>query len=256
MYKSVRILLIVVTLCSFSACTQQTGATKEGTLPETANGVSDLPEYNTPSEQDDQSPAENSTENVTKNVLIFGDSITAGFGLDAEQAFPAILQTKVEDLGWEFNIINGGLSGDTSAGGLRRINWMLRETVDVLVLELGGNDGLRGTSPEVTRQNLQAIINEVRTKNPDVEIILAGMQIPPNLGQDYTAQFKDVFPSLAEENKAHLIPFLLENVGGVPSLNQPDGIHPTAEEHKIVAENVWKVLKPVLSSLSEINVSS
>ena len=125
---------------------------------------------------------------------------------------------------------------------------MLRETLDVLILELGGNDGLRGTPPEATKQNLQAIIDEVRATNPDVEILLAGMQIPPNLGQDYTTQFRNVFPALAEENNAHLIPFLLENVGGVPSLNQPDGIHPTAEGHVIVAENVWKVLKPLLST--------
>ena len=181
-----------------------------------------------------------------RTILIFGDSITAGYGLSEEQAFPALLQNKIDERGWPFTVINGGLSGDTSAGGLRRISWMLREPVDVFILELGGNDGLRGTSPEVTKQNLQQIINRVWEANRDTEIILAGMQIPPNLGISFTQRFREIFGELAEKNNAALIPFLLEGVGGIPALNQPDGIHPTAEGHEILAETVWHTLEPVL----------
>ena len=251
MHKSVRILSLAAALLCLSACNQQSASSEDGG----SNPQNLASDQLTETEQLESAPAADSSQSNTKNVLIFGDSITAGFGLENEQAFPALLQTKVNDLGWDVKIINGGLSGDTSAGGLRRITWMLREPVDVLILELGGNDGLRGTPPEATRQNLQAIIDQVKATNPDIEIILAGMQIPPNLGQDYTTQFKNVFPLLAEENDAHLIPFLLENVGGIPSLNQPDGIHPTARGHEIVAENVWNVLKPVLSSILHDDVS-
>ncbi|MDQ7040510.1 MAG: arylesterase, partial [Rhodothermus sp.] len=176
----------------------------------------------------------------TINVLVLGNSLAAGYGLSPEEAFPALLQRKVDSLGWPVRIINAGLSGETSAGGLRRIDWLLRERIDILILELGANDGLRGIDPEVTRRNLQGIIDKVRTRYPDADIILAGMQLPPNLGPDYTAAFRAIYPALARANKAHLIPFLLEGVGGVPELNQPDGIHPTAEGQRIIAENVWR----------------
>ena len=252
MYKSVRILTLLLFLVATGGCESQQSNAPSDAVAENAN-QNNATDSSTPVIE--EAPSETTVVSSANNVLIFGDSITAGYGLDEEQAFPALLQDKLDQLGWDFNVINGGLSGDTSAGGLRRINWMLREPIDVLVLELGGNDGLRGTSPQVTKQNLQAIIDEVRSQNDDVRIILAGMQIPPNLGQEYTTQFRDVFPSLAEENDADLIPFLLENVGGIPELNLPDGIHPTAEGHQIVAENVWKVLKPVLSSLREAQVS-
>ena len=190
-----------------------------------------------------------------RTILIFGDSITAGFGLAEEQAFPALLQQKIDERGLPFTVVNAGLSGDTSAGGLRRIAWMLREPVDVFVLELGGNDGLRGTSPEVTKQNLQRIIDRVREQNPEARIVIAGMQIPPNLGYAHTRRFREIFSELAVENDALLIPFLLEGVGGVPSLNQPDGIHPTAEGHRIVAETVWNVLYPVLQEMAAADAS-
>ena len=252
MHKSVRILTLLLLLVATSGCESQESSAPSDAVAENAN-QSTATDASTPVAE--EAPSETTVVSSGKNVLIFGDSITAGYGLDEEQAFPALLQNKLDQLGWDFNVINGGLSGDTSAGGLRRINWMLREPIDVLVLELGGNDGLRGTSPQVTKQNLQAIIDEVKSQNDAVKVILAGMQIPPNLGQEYTTQFRDVFPSLAEENDADLIPFLLENVGGVPELNLPDGIHPTAEGHKIVAENVWKVLKPVLSSIREAQVA-
>ncbi len=182
----------------------------------------------------------------TINVLVLGNSLAAGYGLSPDDAFPAVLQRKVDSLGWPVRIINAGLSGETSAGGLRRIDWLLRERIDVLILELGANDGLRGIDPEVTRRNLQGIIDKVRARYPDADIILAGMQLPPNLGPDYTAAFRAIYPELARANDAHLIPFLLEGVGGVPELNQADGIHPTAEGQRIVAENVWRVLRPVL----------
>jgi acyl-CoA thioesterase I len=189
----------------------------------------------------------NNKKELVKTILFFGNSLTAGYGLDPSQAFPALIQEKVDSLHLPYKVINSGLSGETTAGGKSRISWVLREKVDVFILELGGNDGLRGIDVQSTRQNLQAIIDTVKAKNPETRIVIAGMQIPPNMGPDYTAKFRGVFAELAEKNNTALIPFLLENVGGIPSLNLPDGIHPTAEGHKIVAENVWKVLQPVLT---------
>jgi acyl-CoA thioesterase-1 len=182
-------------------------------------------------------------------VLFLGDSITAGHGIDPAQAFPALIQEKINSRGWNFKVINAGQSGDTSAGGLSRLDWLLRNRVDVLVLELGGNDGLRGLPIEVTEKNLQAIINRTKARYPRAKIILAGMKIPPNMGQTYSRRFEEIFTRLAKNNHAELIPFVLEGVGGVRELNLPDGIHPTAKGHRIVAANVWKVLEPVLRSL-------
>lgn len=187
-----------------------------------------------------------STEN-TKTILFFGDSLTAAMGLDPAEGFPAEIQEKIDSLGLKYEVVNAGLSGETSAGGKSRINWILNQEVDVFVLELGANDGLRGIPVEETRENLQAIIDIVREKNQDVEIILAGMQVPPNLGPEYTEEFRALFPELARKNDLHLIPFLLEGVAGDPDLNQQDRIHPTAEGYDIVAENVWQVLEPVIA---------
>ncbi len=181
-----------------------------------------------------------------KIILFYGDSLTAGYGLSPEFAFPALIQKKLKEEGENYKVINSGLSGETSAGGLARIDWVLRQPVDVFVLELGANDGLRGLEINQTRQNLQSIIDKVKAKNPSVKIVVTGMMVPPNMGQDYGSQFQKVFPELAKKNNASLIPFLLDGVGGDPKLNQADGIHPTAEGHKIVAENVWKVLAPIL----------
>lgn len=191
------------------------------------------------------------TTNISqpKTILIFGNSLTAGFGLDPSQAFSALLQEKIDSLGWPFKVINAGLSGETTAGGLRRIDWMLQHKIDVFILELGGNDGLRGIALEDTEKNLQAIIDKVCQANPEVKIILAGMQVPPNLGPEYTARFQKIYPELAEKNDAAIIPFLLEGVGGIPELNLPDRIHPNEKGHKIVAENIWKVLKTELSGI-------
>jgi acyl-CoA thioesterase I len=181
-----------------------------------------------------------------KTILFYGDSLTAGYGLSTEEAFPALIKNKIKKLGKSWNVINGGLSGETSAGGLSRIDWMLRQPVDIFVLELGANDGLRGLPLEQTKINLQTIIDKVKGKNPEVKIVIAGMLVPPNMGPEYTQQFKSVYPELAKKNKATLIPFLLENVAGDEKLNLPDGIHPNASGHKIVAENIWKVLGPML----------
>lgn len=182
-----------------------------------------------------------------KTILFFGNSLTAGYGVTPSEAFPALIQIKIDSLKLPYKVVNAGVSGETSSGGNSRIDWILRQPLDVFVLELGGNDGLRGIPLIETKKNLQSIIEKVKAKNPAVHILLAGMQIPPNMGQKYTAEFRNIFPELAKKNNITLIPFLLAGVGGEEHLNQEDGIHPTAEGHKIVAENVWKELEKVLN---------
>ena len=191
----------------------------------------------------------NNKENSTsKTILFFGNSLTAGYGLDdINQAFPAIIQHMIDSLSLDYTVINSGLSGETTASGKNRINWVLNQKIDVFILELGANDGLRGVPLKETRENLQAIINAVLEKNSATKIILAGMQLPPNMGQDYITEFKTIFPDLAIKNKLHLIPFLLKDVGGIPELNQSDGIHPTVEGQKILAKNVWTILEPIIN---------
>jgi len=179
-------------------------------------------------------------------LLFLGDSITAGYGLDPEQAYPALIQEKIDARGWNFRVVNAGQNGDTSAGGLNRLDWLLKNRVDVLVLELGGNDGLRGLPTATTAKNLQAIIDRTKAKYPDAAVIIAGMKVPPNMGGDYARRFETVFTDLAKKNQAVLIPFVLEGVGGVRALNLADGIHPTARGHEIIAATVWKFLEPVL----------
>ncbi len=196
-----------------------------------------------------QHAAHDESDGSGQTILFYGNSLTAGFGVDPDEAFPGLIQKKIDELGWSFSVINGGVGGETSAGGLSRINWVLRNRMDVFVLELGGNDGLRGVDPRSTRQNLRAIIRRVRDRYPETRIILAGMQAPPNMGSTFTEAFKAIYPELAESEDTLLIPFILEGVGGIAELNLPDGIHPTPEGHAILAENVWKVLKPVLSDL-------
>jgi acyl-CoA thioesterase I len=179
-------------------------------------------------------------------ILFLGDSLTAGQGVEESQAFPALIEEKIQAHHLPYEVINAGLSGDTTAGGLRRIDWLLQRPIDVLVLELGANDGLRGLPVAAMKANLQAIIDKVKAKNPQVKIVIAGMEMPPNLGGDYANDFRAVFADLARTNNAALIPFLLEGVGGHIDLNQRDQIHPTTAGHKIVAENVWRVLAPIL----------
>jgi len=186
--------------------------------------------------------------NALKTIVVVGDSIAAGLGVEPSEAYPALLQEKIKSAGLNFTVVNAGVSGDTTADGLSRINWLLRRPIDVLILELGGNDGLRGFPPATIQSNLQLIIDRVKQKYPHAQIVIAGMRMPPNLGEAYTTAYKNIFPALAKSNHAALVPFLLEGVGGKPELNQPDHIHPTAAGHRIVAENVWKVLKPLLIS--------
>ena len=199
-------------------------------------------------EAETASEVENNAEDSadTGTILFFGDSLTAAMGLDPAEGYPAEIQKIIDSLGLNYEVLNAGLSGETTAAGRNRIDWVLNQEVDVFVLALGANDGLRGIPVEETYRNLQAIIDKVREENPNVEIVLAGMQIPPNLGPEYTTQFRELFPRLAEENNLHLVPFLLEGVAGDPKLNQQDGIHPTAEGYDIVAKNVWEVLEPVV----------
>ena len=181
-----------------------------------------------------------------KVILFFGDSLTAGYGLSTEEAFPALAEKQLNKSGKSVKVVNAGLSGETSAGGLSRIDWILRQPIDIFVLELGANDGLRGLPLDQTQKNLQAIIDKVRAKYPKVKFVLAGMMVPPNMGKEYAADFKKIYPDLAKKNKATLIPFLLEDVGGIEKLNQTDGIHPNVEGHKIVARNISKILEPLL----------
>lgn len=183
----------------------------------------------------------------TKTILFFGNSLTAGYGLDTKESFPSLIQNRLDSLELDYTVINAGLSGETTSGGKNRLSWVLNQKVDVFVLELGANDGLRGIPLKETRANLQTIIDKVLEKNSSTKIILAGMQIPPNMGQAYTKEFRTIFPDLAKNNDVQLIPFLLDGVAGNSDLNLPDGIHPTVEGQKIVRDNVWVILKEVLN---------
>ena len=185
-------------------------------------------------------------QDSVKHILFFGTSLTAGLGINPEQAFPAPIQLKIDSLHLPYKVINGGLSGETSAAGKSRINWLLKQPIDIFVLELGANDGLRGVPVAETAANLQAVVDQVKKKYPKAKLLLTGMQMPPSMGEKYTKAFAAIFPALAKKNKMEFLPFLLKNVGGIPRLNQKDGIHPTPEGHKIVAENVWAKLKPEL----------
>ncbi len=183
-----------------------------------------------------------------KNILFFGNSLTAGYGLEnpEDDAFPSVIQQTIDSLKLNYKVINGGLSGETTSDGKNRINWLLKQPINIFVLELGANDGLRGIPVAETEVNLQSIIDQVKAKYPNVKMILTGMQVPPNMGGTYAGDFKKIFPRLAKKNNMQLVPFLLENVAGIRELNQRDGIHPTAKGAKIVAQNVWLVLKGML----------
>ncbi|GGB17892.1 arylesterase [Puia dinghuensis] len=181
-----------------------------------------------------------------KHIIFFGDSLTAGYGVSPDQAFPEVIKHRIDSLHLPYQVTNAGVSGETTSGGKNRIGWVLRQPVDIFVLELGANDGLRGIPVTGTTANLQAIIDSVKARYPSARIVLAGMQVPPSMGSVYATAFRNLFPALAAKNNTALVPFLLQNVGGIPRLNQHDGIHPTAEGHRLVANNVWKVLKPLL----------
>lgn len=233
---SLNILLVSFCTGMLFACnsgSEQNNGSREGREGSTASAANVAEEEEDPQEE--------------KVIMFFGNSLTAGYGLDPSESFPSLIQERLDSLGYSWKVVNAGLSGETTSGGNSRIDWVLeRQPVDVFVLELGANDGLRGIDPATTKANLKEIIQKVRKENPEAEIVLAGMMVPPSMGNEYSNRFSKIFPEVAEEEEVTLIPFLLENVAGERELNQGDGIHPTAEGAKIVADNVWDVLKEVL----------
>ncbi len=184
-------------------------------------------------------------------ILFLGNSLTAGYGIEKNQAFPALIQNKLDSMGATYQVVNAGVSGETTAGGREKIDWYLKQKPAIFVLELGGNDALRGINPDETYQNLAAIIQTVQQTYPECKILLAGMEAPPNMGDEYTTKFRQIYPNLAQKYNVARIPFLLEIVGGNPNLNQTDGIHPTIEGHQIVAETVWKYLQKLIEIESQ-----
>ena len=181
-----------------------------------------------------------------KTIVFFGNSLTAAYQLSPEQGFTALIQQKIDSLNLPYTCVNAGISGETTADGINRIDWVLQQPVDIFVLELGANDMLRGLPLAESKKNLEAMLNKVKSKYPACKIVVAGMLAPPNLGTTYANGFRDMYPDLAKNKDAALIPFLLDGVAGIPALNLTDGIHPNPEGQKIVTENVWKVLKPLL----------
>ncbi|MBM3845330.1 MAG: arylesterase [Verrucomicrobia bacterium] len=192
-------------------------------------------------------PGKPDSENPLRRIVILGDSITAGYGLDPSEAYPALLQKRITEHRLPYKVINAGVSGDTTSGGVRRTDWVLKQEADVLVLALGGNDGLRGISPAVTQSNLLTIIERARIRTPEIRVLVAGMQMPPSMGEDYARSYREIFPEVAKQARVSLIPFLLEGVGALPEMNQPDLIHPTAEGQRRIADTVWKSLEPLLA---------
>lgn len=193
-------------------------------------------------------PADPDAAPARPRVVAFGDSLTAGLGLLEQEAYPALLQKKIDEAGYQFEVVNAGLSGDTSAGGVRRLDWALEGDVRVLIVAFGGNDGLRGLPVAQMKENLSIIINKARDRN--VVVILAGMEAPPNFGQEYATAFRQAFRDVALEERVLFVPFLLNNVAGNGALNQADGIHPNQQGARIVADTVWAVLEPLLDQMS------
>lgn len=224
--KRYRFVYVFILAMAFIACEANTDKKTNNTTTTTSN--------------------DNKRNGSAKNIVFFGNSLTAGYGLEepSTEGYVALLQKRLDSLQKPYYCINAGLSGETTAGGLERIEWVIsQQAVDIFVLELGGNDALRGIAPASSKKNLKGIIEKVQAKHPSVRIILAGMQAPRNMGKDYIGQFSKIYTEIAQENKVRLIPFLLENVGGVATLNQKDGIHPTAEGNKIICETVWDTLR-------------
>ncbi len=216
---------LIITAMLFAGCNQKPSATTESNTEKSAT----------------------TEASQQKTILFFGDSLTAGYGLDdVSEAFPGVIQHIIDSVKLPYKVVNAGLSGETTAGGVGRIAWVLKQKPDIFVLELGANDGLRGIPVTETSKNLQAIVDSVKSKYSNTKLMLLGMMVPPNMGAAYANDFKTVFPTIAKKNKMALVPFLLNGVGGNPSLNQKDGIHPTAKGAKIVAGNVWSVLKGLL----------
>lgn len=229
-FKNINIIITISIGLLLMACQAETNNSKKPVKPkEAANSSNEMLEKK--EESKDQ-----------KIIVFFGNSLTAGYQLDADKSFPSIIQNKLNDSGKSYKVVNAGLSGDTTHDGLSRIDWVLKQPMDVFVLELGANDLLRGFDISQTEKNLKAIIEKVKLKHPSIPIIIAGMLSPPNMGKDYEQKFNGLFKDLAKQYNAGLIPFLLDKVAGISDLNLPDGKHPNEEGQKIVAENVWTVL--------------
>jgi acyl-CoA thioesterase-1 len=226
-------IIVALGLATLLACADRNGSPQAGAEPPSR------PAAEPPGRPADRRAAE-------KTIVFLGTSLTAGLGLDPDSAYPAVLQRKIDSAGLGYTVVNAGVSGESSAGALRRIDWLLRQPPAVLVIETGANDGLRGQDPDSIRANLQALVDRARAQVPAVHIVILGMEAMPNLGADYGRRFRAIYPAVARTNQIPLVPFLLAGVGGVDSLNQQDGIHPTAAGARIVADNVWKVLQPML----------
>ena len=231
-----KFLVLTIFAFSFWSCGETTSANSNTTNTATAPAANS------------NTAAETKVAKKKKQILFFGDSLTAGYGLDdPSDSYVGVIQRRLDSLGMNYKAVNAGVSGETSSGGNDRIDWILEQNqIDVFVLELGANDGLRGIKTEETIKNLQSIFTKVKAKFPEAKLVLAGMLAPPNMGGDFTEKFAAIFPKVAKENNAEFVPFLLEGVGGIPKLNQRDGIHPTAEGHRILADNIWKELKKVI----------
>lgn len=231
MLKSIHLLAVVLFIFAIGCTNSETDKTSEKAQTEKPTAEDSKPEK--------------------KIILFFGNSLTAGYGVDADQSFPALIQVRIDSLNLPYKVVNAGVSGETTATGLSRIGWVLEnQDVDIFVLELGANDGLRGLPPSETKKNLISIIDRVRKAVPEVTIVLAGMMVPPSMGQEYSAEYNPIYGEIEKEKNVELIPFLLKDVGGIDSLNQEDGIHPNAAGAKIVAENVWEVLAPLVGKAS------
>jgi acyl-CoA thioesterase I len=222
---------------------------KDQAIPETG-GQAARADTATPapaaSRRDSSPPLTAAPASSAPRVLFVGTSLTAGLGLDPEESYPALLQRKADSAGYAVRMVNAGLSGETSAGALRRIDWLLRDPASVVVIETGANDALRGLNVDSTRANIRAIIGKVKSALPGASILLVQMEAPPNMGERYTTRFRAMFPELARSESVTLMPFLLDKVAGIAELNQGDGIHPNVAGERIVAENVWKSLVPML----------
>ena len=247
---------MVVTACGSGG---NTAASQDSSRPGPGNrerGTGNAPAARSAASKDTSRFGDASSQSTRKSILIVGTSLTAGLGLDAEDAYPALLQQKVDSVGLHYEVVNAGLSGETSAGALRRVDWLLRGPADVVIIETGANDGLRGLNVDSTRANLRAIIAKVKAARPAARILLAQMEAPPNLGTKYTNAFHAMYQDVAKETGVSVMPFLLEGVAGVSRLNQGDGIHPNEEGEQIVANNVWKALEPILRELDAASTTS
>jgi acyl-CoA thioesterase-1 len=237
--------LVVATLCLVSACGSGGNVDNSRNVAEAKNNMSVVKG----SADSAAAPAAPSRSVRTPVVLFFGTSLTAGYGLDPEQAFPSLIEKRAQADGLPIRAVNGGLSGETTAGAARRIDWVLRTPADLVVVEGGANDALRGLSPEAARANLEQVIATIRQKQPQAKIALIQMEAPPNYGATYTRSFRTIYADIARKENVPLLPFLLSGVAGISRLNQADGVHPNVAGEQIVADNLWKALKPIVAQL-------